>query len=184
MSISQGRGIDGVDLTEPTYDVVPEADHPQVQAFADLWHGKRGTRVIPRRDDFDIEDLGPWMGFVIIMDVIDGGADFRYRLIGTGITTFLRRDYSGRTVMESDYGDARAKIVDTFRKPVQVLAPVFRSGFVGWAVDKSWRTYHSVHCPISREGDIPEMTIGVLVFGDDRVVGPNGSKWEVDPADR
>ncbi len=163
-------------------DVVARSNHPDVCAFADLWQARRQGRSIPDRAEFGIEDLVPWFGHVIIMDVIDGGTDFRYRMIGTQITRFLNRDYTGGTVLESNYGGARDKVIDTFRRPIVKSGPVFRHGYVAWAVDKTWRTYQSVHCPVTAFGSAgAAMTIGVLYFGETPVTGPNGSRWEDEP---
>lgn len=164
-------GRPAITHTEPDptgYDIVDQSAHPLVQGFADLWTAKRGQRPLPYRSDFPIEELAPWFGHVIIMDVIDDGLDFRYRLIGTGITEFLDRDYSGKRVSECDYGDGfdgRNKVIDTFRRPIVSGVPVFRSGHVIWAADKTWRKYDSVHCPLVRDGGKPDLTIGVLYFG-------------------
>lgn len=166
------------------HDVVPETRHPLVRGFRDLWDGKLAGRRIPGRVDFPIEDLEPWFGHVIIMDVIDGGRDFRYRMIGTGITRFLNRDYSGRFVSECDYGGGRDKVIDTFRRPVVDGTPIFRSGHVIWAGDKTWRTYDSVHCPLASDGETTDMTIGVLYFGTVAVTMPphvRNPKWGPDP---
>lgn len=158
------------------HDVVERCDHPMVGAFADLWRERCGASSIPDRADLGFEDLAPWFGHVIIMDVLDGGADFRYRLIGTGITGFLGRDYTGRKVKESNFSGAREEILDTFRRPVVEGGPVFRQGFVVWARDRTWRTYSSVHCPLTAGGSAIEKTIGVLYFGADPVSGPDGSR--------
>lgn len=152
----------------PGNDVVAHSRHPLVRGFAALWHEKRGACRLPLRSDFAFEDLQPWFGNVIIMDAIDGADDFRYRLIGTGITGFLDRDYTGRLVSECAYGggsDSRRKVLDTFRRPLALLAPVFRSGQVVWATDRTWRSYDSVHCPLEGGPGNAGMTIGVLYFG-------------------
>lgn len=156
------------DLDTLADDVVPAGRHPMVSAFGALWRRKRRGDDLPRRADFAMEELAPWFGHVIIMDVIDGGRDFRYRLIGTSITGFLDRDYSRRLVSECDYGDddlSRDKIFDTFRRPIARGGPVFRSGRVLWAADRTWRSYDSVHCPLRRNTGAAELTIGVLYFG-------------------
>lgn len=160
----------------PSHDVVDRCDHPMVSAFAELWQTKCGSAVVPDRANFMIDELARWFGHVIIMDVLGGGADFRYRLVGTAITQFLDRDYTGRTVRESNYSGAEAKVLDTFRRPVTQGCPVFRQGHVAWARDRTWRTYGSVHCPLTAGGAEIAMTIGVLYFGLDPVTGPNGSR--------
>ena len=146
-------------------DIVQQSSHPMVRRFSDMWGTKRRDGRLPSRSDFAVEELLPWFGHVIIMDVIDGAADFRYRMIGTEITRFLNRDYTGQWVSQCRYGEGRDKVVDTFRRPVLARAPVFRSGRVIWGADKTWRSYDSVHCPLARDSDRPEFTIGVLYFG-------------------
>lgn len=146
-------------------DIVQQSSHPLVRQFSGMWNAKRRSGGLPSRSDFEIDELMPWFGHVIIMDVIDGGRDFRYRMIGTRITEFLDRDYTGKCVSECEYGEGRAKVVDTFRRPIIVQGPVHRSGQVIWAADKTWRRYDSVHCPLARDADTPEFTIGVLYFG-------------------
>ena len=146
-------------------DIVERSAHPMVRAFAVLWNSRRGDKPLPQRSDFGTEDFLPWFGHVLMLDVIDEGEDFRYRLIGTHITNFMNRDYTARLVSECDYAGARDNIFDSFRRPIQTGGPVFRSGTVQWAVDKSWRPYNSVHCPLAAGDDRPAMTVGVIYFG-------------------
>ena len=94
-------------------------------------------------------------------------------VVGTAITGFLNRDYTGRTVMQSSYSGAREQVMDTFLRPVRDRRPVFRSRHVVWAVDKSWRTYQSVHCPLTVGGAGIAMTMGVLYFSTDPVAAPD-----------
>ncbi len=99
-----------------------------------------------------------------MMDVIDGGKDFRYRLVGTSLVEVLRRDLSGRLVSECDYGEHRANVLDTFRRPLETRGPVFRRGKVVWKSDQQWRGYESVHCPLATDGRSIDMTIGVQAY--------------------
>ncbi len=145
-------------------DVVDHVDHPMVQGFADLWNSKRTGGGLPQRADFTTEDFLPWFGHVLMLDVVEGGADFRYRLIGTHITNFMNRDLSTRLVSQCDYAGARDNGLDSLRRPLVYGRPVFRSGRVVWSVDQSERSYTSVHCPLSNSCGAPEMTIGVVYF--------------------
>lgn len=167
--------------SEPqTSDIVPHSRHALVRGFGELWETRRGNRPMPLRDDFRVEQLVPWFGHVLIMEAVDAGRDFRYRMIGTAITEFLDRDYSGKLVSECDYGagdDARDRVLDAFRRPIVDGRPVFRSGHVVWATDKTWRTYDSVHCPVSRDGAAAELTMGVLYFGSVAVPSPRGTAY-------
>lgn len=65
-----------------------------------LWQAKRGTRALPARADFAPDDLLPWFGNLVILDVIDGGKDFRYRLFGTVIAREAGFDMTGKLLSE------------------------------------------------------------------------------------
>lgn len=146
-------------------DVVTESPEPKIRTFRDFWMSKRSATALPSRADFDVMEFRPWFGHVILMDVIDGGEDFRYRLIGTHITEFLRRDLTGRLVSNCSFDRGLDNVLDSFRRPLITGGPVMRSGKVVWSVDQSWHYYNSVHCPLASDGVTPDMTVGVVVFG-------------------
>jgi len=148
----------------PDADVVAGPDNAAVAAFAALWESRRTDARLPARADLPIEDLAPWFGRIVIMDAIDGGADFSYRLVGSGIARILGRDLTGRRVSECDYQGGRDHVLRSFRLPVERRAPVFRRGRVEWKADASWLAYESVHCPLAADGVAPDMTIGVQVY--------------------
>ncbi|MCR9071645.1 MAG: PAS domain-containing protein [Alphaproteobacteria bacterium] len=152
------------DVTYDSLEIQERPRHDGVAAFAALWEAKGADTRLPARADFSIEDLQPWFGHVLIMDVGDGGEDFRYRLIGTEITAFRDRDYTGKWISQCDFGESRESMIATFRNPVLQRRPVFRSGWVQWPIDHSWRSFDSVHCPLATDGHLVDMTIGVLYF--------------------
>src|SRR5262245_27250689 len=86
-----------------TYDVT-EANlchDPRLLGLYQLWHSKRGGRFAPARVDIRAEQLQPWLGNLILLDVIDGGKDFRYRLFGSVIAREAGFDLTGKFL--SDY---------------------------------------------------------------------------------
>ncbi len=69
-------------------------------AFHQLWQSKCAGERLPARADFSLQELRPFMGNVAILDVIDGGADFRFRLYGSGIAESYQGDMTGKSVRE------------------------------------------------------------------------------------
>ena len=69
---------------------------PGIASLQALWDSRRGARRLPARDDFPVEDLRPWLGYVSLVDVTPPPRRFRWRLIGTGIAERLGRDAAGR----------------------------------------------------------------------------------------
>ena len=147
-------------------DIVPEPKAAPIAEFAMLWSSNCDDAQIPLRTDFPMEVLRPWVGNLILMDVLDGGLDFRYRLIGTDIVEIVGRDLTGKQVSECDYDGGPEPILDSFRKPVERKAPVFRRGKVAWRARKSFLNYESVHCPLRAADGAIVMTIGVQVYSD------------------
>jgi hypothetical protein len=69
--------------------------------FLVYWNAKRGARPFPSRKDIaprEIEKLLPWIN---MYDILDGGKEFRVRLIGTALSDALGGgDYNGKPVSE------------------------------------------------------------------------------------
>jgi hypothetical protein len=74
--------------------------NPQLRAFRDLWESKRRDGKLPARADFDIDDFRPFLGRIVMLDVVDGGRDFRFRLYGTIIVDEYKRDMTGKLASE------------------------------------------------------------------------------------
>lgn len=143
-------------VARTVYDVTPaELEHDErLLSLYRLWDSKRSARLMPARSDLPIEELTPWFGNLCIVDVLDGGGDFRYRLYGTTIAREAGFDMTGRLL--SDYpikpmipffGDAYNEIirrkcaafgehnpgVDSVRRRRRLLLPF---GADGQTVDK------------------------------------------------
>lgn len=71
-------------------------EHPKLSALQALWEAKRGAREFPSRADFDVLELTAWMGNLTILEVVDGGADFRFRLHGTNIVNLYGHEMTGK----------------------------------------------------------------------------------------
>lgn len=69
-------------------DLILACCAPTLARLHALWESKRIADTLPARAAFDPVGFRPWMGRLGLLDVLPGalrdGADFRYRLIGTG----------------------------------------------------------------------------------------------------
>lgn len=132
-------------------------DRPEVRSigeFAAYWDGKRAGRRAPRRADIDPAEIKPHLPHVFMVDVLEGGTDFRYRLIGTAITRGLGRDNTGKRVSElyESQPEARARLCAYFRFGIEARAPIFSRGRVFWASDAGFRRFASCLLPLSDDG--------------------------------
>jgi hypothetical protein len=154
--------------TQPafTYVVDPDDLAPELRAIRDYWDAKRGTRPMPRRKDVDPLELAAHLPYLSLVDVLRGGADFRFRLLGTGITGQFGRDSTGKTMSEV-YATADPEvlnwIVDSFAMVVTSKRPVLMRGLLR-VVDKDFVKFESFHLPLSEDGDEVSMFLGRTRF--------------------
>lgn len=62
------------------------------------WDRKRGDRIAPARPEIDPLDLARVLPHVALIDVLDGAATFRYRLVGEHINEQTGRRLTGTTL--------------------------------------------------------------------------------------
>lgn len=94
------QGIDHpVAIWNPkTEDLVTEP----VRFLHKFWHDKKSDGEIGMRSaDLDPLDLFPAMGYIMILDVLDGGRDFRYRVYGSKIAEIAKFDSTGLKISET-----------------------------------------------------------------------------------
>src|SRR3981189_854326 len=98
--ISQGStSVDGEGALKqplPNVEIDSFSDWPGVlSSVRDYWLEKRGTRSMPRRSDISPAQLKLQLPHILLADVIDGGVDFRYRLVGMQLLPFFHSEPSG-----------------------------------------------------------------------------------------
>jgi hypothetical protein len=132
-------------------------DLPDVQLVADLveyWDRKRAGRVGPRRAEIDPTEIKKHLSHLIMVDVIDGGKDFRFRLIGTRIVEGLGHDNTGKRFSEAfgDRPEVLAQFISLFMLVVDRKAPVFGRGRLFWVPEVRYRRYSAGSMPLSEDG--------------------------------
>lgn len=89
----------------------PEPDdleHEPLRFLMDYWHGMRRGDGLPSAAGIDPVKMRPVLGNVMLLDVLDGGADFRYRLYGSNIAERAGFDMTGKRVSDIKTGGAVA----------------------------------------------------------------------------
>lgn len=116
-----------------------------------FWERSRRGRDLPSRSDFAPEDLLAHLGWLILLDVQASPRRFRFRLIGTFVTTILARDSTGRYLDDlyapSIYDDA----VRPYQYVVEHRRPVRSIGRMVHA-EKGDIPYEAVYLPYSSGG--------------------------------
>ena len=128
--------------------------HPACAFLRDHWEGKRGGRAMPARRDISPAALKDHLGWVMILEVLPGARDFRYRLIGTLVTQYFSQDATGMTVMEAfaPNGEAVAKAVNSvFRKCARDGVVMRTTGNANW-LSEGMEEFEAIYLPLSEDG--------------------------------
>ncbi|MBL8705981.1 MAG: hypothetical protein JNM30_14115 [Rhodospirillales bacterium] len=78
---------------------------------------------LPARAAASPETLRPWIGNLMILDPVDGGRDFRYRLYGSAIVSHCDFDLTGRLV-SSFSSKTGTFFLESYRTCLSTLKPV------------------------------------------------------------
>jgi hypothetical protein len=77
----------------------PSIAAPQLRFLLEYWTGL-AAHGPPNRRAIDPLDMRPALGYVILVDAVDGGRDFRFRLYGSSIALISHMEMTGRLMSE------------------------------------------------------------------------------------
>jgi PAS domain-containing protein len=69
---------------------------PQLRFLLRYWSELAGERDMPVAKQIDALEMRPALGYVNLLDLIEGGKDFRYRVFGSNIAAVAGYDMTGR----------------------------------------------------------------------------------------
>jgi hypothetical protein len=95
-SLRQTFGADRVGPTILWRPPVPRLAAPQLRFLMEYWGHLAGGRPMPQARDIDAVEMRPALGHVNLLDVIEQGRDFRYRVFGSAIAAVTGFDMTGR----------------------------------------------------------------------------------------
>lgn len=145
----------------------PLDNDPVLTALHSYWDHQRRGRTVPDRRDIDPVDIGPGLlPNVALVDVVDGGARFRNRLVGTAIVERWGFETTGRfldeIMSESSY---REFIHELYRDACRFRAPVYSVSLFRWDVGTHMVT-RRLYLPLTHGGgDITMILVGQTFLG-------------------
>jgi len=80
-----------------------------------LWHAGAAVGGLPRSRSIDPFELRPALGYVMLLEPIDGGADFRYRVYGSKIAEHSGIEMTGKRVWDIPSPLVAAYFLATYR---------------------------------------------------------------------
>ena len=97
-----------------------------MRRFFEVWQqaGASRGRSMPARADIDILEIGTYIGSLTLLEVVDGGADFRYRVSAEGASKLLGEDYTGQLLSETSRDQERIdRLMQRYRRVVASKVP-------------------------------------------------------------
>lgn len=127
------------------------------------WRAKRGTRSMPRRRDIDPTEIAALLPYLQLIDVVDGGTRFRYRLVGTGLVAAFGREYTGKYVDELFTGARLANAARVYATACNRRQPVFLRNRYSTTRDVVM-VANRLYMPLSEDGREVNVIFGALTF--------------------
>jgi hypothetical protein len=151
----------------PDIEIDRSSDWPEVLASVrDYWSDKRGARAMPGRGDISPAQLKSELPHILLADVIDGGVDFRYRLVGTQLRPFFFNEPSGKLMSEAiaPFGEVTLQqTLGAYRSVIERRAPIRLTGS-GSLYGQDPKYFDALLAPLSDNGVTVNMILGTFVF--------------------
>ena len=159
--IDAAFGADGAKPPRIQWDPGPDDFETQPCRFLrQHWHTLRGDGDSVATGAIDPTAMRPALGYVLLVDVIDGGRDFRYRLYGSLVASVAHQDMTGRLMSEHqasdyvvDFSIACGQAGIAMRRPLCTLRYPARTDFT--------RAWERLQLPLTgADGTIPRFLVG------------------------
>jgi len=106
-------------------DLLPSDAPADLRRFVGYWIAKAAGRAMPSFGDIDAVEI-PWaLSRVYVLRVVDGGADFVYRLAGEAINLRYQGAIAGKRVSDLLAPSAAADVIGRWRRVVETPAAYY-----------------------------------------------------------
>jgi hypothetical protein len=100
-------------------------ESPPLRFLNRFWRDRRGTSGLPPSATIDPLELGPALGYLMLLEPVDGGIDFLYRLYGSIIAEHAGIEMTGKRVWDVPAPLVAAYFVATYRAVLAERRPLF-----------------------------------------------------------
>jgi hypothetical protein len=158
-------------------------DDPILGPALAYWIRKRGASSMPRKRDIDPTEIHrKILPNLQIIDVIDQGARFRFRLVGTALVEANGKDYTGQYPDELLSKDRACFILNIYQTVCKLKRPLFSTNRYHTAKNSDLFTKR-IYMPLSDDGVNVHYILGALKF--ESGMGLDKGTWgagRLDPA--
>jgi hypothetical protein len=109
--------------TPPEIHPADSVEDPDLRYLLDYWNRLRGMRTMPARAEIEPKEIRRSLRYVHMYDVVEGGQEFRARLVGTAVYPGLDHDQTGKLISEHPDPGVRLRFAVLLRHVVTHRAP-------------------------------------------------------------
>lgn len=132
--------------------------------FHDHWKNLCNGAAVAERSAFDIVKAPRvLLGHLILLDVLDGGQDFRYRVVGTKIAEEIGRDFTGETVLQYHTRHESREVIDGYANIVKTGQPDLYYGSL-YDLGRDYVTYERLAVPLAGPGGDIDFILACFQF--------------------
>ena len=132
-----------------------------VRQVYEYWLGKCVRGRLPARAALRPEEMRAFLPYVFLVDVSAAPLAFRFRLVGTKITEWAGKEYTGLAVDEPAYGAHWRRVFDVYAAVVDGRRPRLDIWDAPW-VSREFVRYERLIAPLSSDGQTIDMLFGAL----------------------
>lgn len=140
--------------------------NPTLAFLKNYWDQKRGVRPMPSRADIKPAEMKQHLGYVALVDALPGFGDFRYRTIGTRLSSYFAPDSTGKSIREV-FGPFGETVVNAmlapYRKAARDQVVVHAWGAADW-MGRAFLDFESIYMPLSDDGVTANMVLSAVTF--------------------
>lgn len=154
------------DAHDPTQ--VRDRLHHRIAALVDHWRAISPVGRLPGRQHFEPMAVVSLLPNLWLLDVIDGGIDFRVRILGTDIEDVGTWAMTGATLQETFPSREAGVLCHELRRVVKTGRPVWHENGRYFTPARMISGVERVALPLARDGKTVDMVLGMTVFGWER----------------
>ncbi|HTT98881.1 MAG TPA: PAS domain-containing protein [Rhizomicrobium sp.] len=139
---------------------------PPLGFVRNYWLTRRGAAAMPRRSDIAPSDMKAYLPNILLADVVRGGEDFRYRVVGSQLQRYFSGNPTG--ILMSDAlmvfsVETAERTIQVYREVVERRAPLRIRG-AGSIYAQHAKLFDALLTPLSDDGETVNLVLGTFVF--------------------
>lgn len=138
---------------------------PDLIRFYDFWAALRGDRAMPSRKDLDPLHIPPeFLPNLMLIDVLSEPRRYRYRLVGTHVTTASGEDRTGQTFEKVGFFKVHPVVLEQYDRVVNTGQPLHSLEPFTNFISGSTYDVDRLLLPLSSDGRTVDMLIVLFHF--------------------